>query len=236
MKVIISALFIESKVFIEKYKLKIKQDRLYKIYINEDSKILVIISGVGAINMAMATSYILYHYKVSIILNFGISASLGHSIGDLFLINKIMDFGSKKCYYPDILKKHNLNECDIITYALPQSDHKNILNNVHLIDMESSGFFQSALKFSELHKISLIKVVSDNANSGTLLKNLIEEICYNAFEKVDLFLNDYKIISNTILDDEDMENIEKHFSQNKLSATRKEIYKKNYIYNKLIHQ
>jgi nucleoside phosphorylase len=230
MKVIVSAIFIEAKVFIEKYNLKIIKDRFFKIYQNEDY--LVIISGVGKIKMAMATSYILYKINPSIIINFGISASLSHNIGDVFLINKIIDFASNRSYYPDILRKHNLKECDIITYDTPQSDDTNILNKNHLIDMEASGFFQSAFHFTALHKIMIIKVISDNANKGTLIKSMVQEICFNAFDKIDYFLQNYIVVENELFSKQDIEKINIVFEKNYLSATNKEIYKKKYLYEK----
>ncbi len=230
MKVIVTAIFIEAKAFIEKYKLKIAPDKFFKIYQNDDYSL--IISGVGKVKMAMATSYILHKINPSIIINFGISASLSHNIGDVFLINKITDFSSNRSYYPDILRKHNLQECDIITYDTPQTNDKNILNKNHLIDMEASGFFQSAFHFTSLHKIAIIKVISDNANKGTLIKTLIEEICLNAFDKVDYFLKNYIVIENELFSKEDMKKINHHFETNHLSATNKEIYKKKYLYEK----
>ena len=230
MKVIVSAIFIEAKVFIEKYNLRRTNDRFFKIYKNDDY--LVIISGVGKIKMAIATSYILQIVNPSIIINFGISASLSYNIGDVFLINKITDFENSRSYYPDILRKHNLKESDIITYDVPQSNDANIQTRKHLIDMEASGFFQSAFHFTSLHKIVILKTISDNANSGTLIKSMVETICFEAFKEVDYFLQNYIVEENELLSIEDMEKINLHFEQNHLSATRREIYKKQYLYDK----
>ena len=230
MKVIVSAIFIEVKAFIDKHNLKITQDKFFKIYQNDEY--LIIISGVGKVKMSMATSYILYKINPSIIVNFGISASLSHDIGDVFLINKITDFASKRSYYPDILRKHNLKECDIVTYDMAQTNDENILDTNHLMDMEASGFFQSAFHFSSLHKIAIIKTISDNANKGTLIKSLVEEICFNATKELDYFLKNYIVEENELFSLKDLEKIDNHCANNHLSASNKEIYKKKYLYEK----
>ena len=127
-----------------------KIDAPFEIFANDE--IIVIISGIGKINSAIATTYLLSKEKIDFIINFGIAGSKNRDIGEIFLINKI-----NNKLFPDILYPHPFNESEIVC-----SDEVVTKGDYPLVDMESEGFFRSATKFLPLENIFIIKIVSDN--------------------------------------------------------------------------
>jgi purine-nucleoside phosphorylase len=127
----------------------------FDIYENEQMKL--IISGVGKLKSAIATTYLLLKEpprKNDKIINFGIcgSATEKYKIGQPIIINKIEDSSSEKIYYPEILYTHSFSESTLTTFDFPVS--KNLVRkNDKLVDMEASGFFESANSFVLSHNI-----------------------------------------------------------------------------------
>ena len=161
---IVCAYFKEAKSLIKYFNLKKVNDK-FSIYENEN--ISLIISGQGKLNSAIATTFLLSTRNISHIINFGIAGSCEYKIGEIFLVNKINDK-----FFPDILISHSFRESEIICFdeVVTEGDYK-------LVDMESEGFFLSAIKFLKSHQIHLIKIVSDNLvcfrPSDEFMENLI---------------------------------------------------------------
>ncbi len=178
----VAALTSEAIPLIRHFKLK-KNLSHNKFDVYENEQIKLIISGTGKIKSAIATTYLLLKEppkKNDKILNFGIcgSASEKNKIGQVFVINKIEDAGSEKCYYPEILYTHSFSESSIFTY-----DHvvtkENMKRGSKLVDMESVGFFESANTFLLSHNIIILKIVSDYLSnekfSGSFVQSLVEK-------------------------------------------------------------
>jgi len=146
---IICAYLKEAKPLIKYFNLKKSNDK-FQIYENEN--ISLIISDRGALNSAIATTYLLSTRDINHIINFGIAGSSEYKIGEIFLVNKI-----NENLFPDILISHPFRESEIICF-----DEVVTEGNYKLVDMESEGFFRAGIKFLKAHQIHLIKVVSDN--------------------------------------------------------------------------
>jgi len=231
MKIIVFALFIEAKVFIHRLNLKQANDSYFKIFSNDDY--IVIISGVGKINSCLATSYLINKISDEIIsiTNYGICGSFTQRVGSSFLINKITDFDNGYDVYLDVLLSHNLFENSLISVSSPVLNKDDRLLNGSLFDMEGFGFFQGALKFLPRHKISIIKTISDNANS--ISSDMVIDIISKEFDKIMIFIDSYEINQEEILSSKDKSDIKKYCEDNRLSESSKEIYKKAFIYKKL---
>jgi len=190
---IISAMGIEAQSIIKYLNLKKTQGKPFETYQNE--KINLVISGVGKINAAGATSYLLKdtlkglnHSDYAI--NLGISGSLNDkfNVGDLALANKVVDYERKRNYYSDILVKHSLKEGSIQSI-----DTLNLAYEFEedLVDMESSAFFQIASKFLSVHQIYVLKVVSDKVSKNQpverLSKKHIDELIQGRLEEIFTF-------------------------------------------------
>ena len=190
---IITALYYEAKPIIDFFDLK-KIDDIFEIYIND--YIYLIISGSSKLKASCASSYILSKNKAPII-NIGVCA--GKSLGEPYFINKIIDIGSKREYYPDILFKHKLKENFISTYDNPISYELN-----GLVDMESSGVFVSASMFLKTSEIYFLKVVSDNFSpilEGAKVQSLIKEQLFHIESLVQFLSKKEKFIEDVLLDE-----------------------------------
>lgn len=144
----------EAMPLIDRYKLQKVDDEYFKIYANDEAKL--IITGIGSINSAIATTYLLTKYqakKEDIALNIGIAgANFNCEIGDIFKANKVIDYSTKSILSLDKEGK----KLTTVTNPSTQCDIKNTL-----VDMEGYGFAKSAMKFVEKENIMIYKVVSD---------------------------------------------------------------------------
>lgn len=181
---LLSATFTEAKPLIDIFKLKLKQNSSkLPIYVSE--RITLTVTGIGKINSAIGVAVTFYEFNKCynhIWLNFGLAGHKLFRIGDIYLVNKISDISSNKVFYPHInefeVKSHNC-----VTYDKQNNDYDN-----NLCEMESSGFFQSASKYSSKELIQIMKVISDNE---------IESINFFDKEKVyNLIINHKFLIIN----------------------------------------
>lgn len=173
----VAALRVEVDSLISKLNLAKHSDSPFSIYKN--SHLLIIISGVGSLNCAVATSYLLSRYtKPKKIINFGIAGSNTHTkIGEIKKINKIVDLCTNSVYH---LERGDTS----ISTAPMKIDNKYILKS-DLVDMESSGFYQAAKRFLSPKDIDIYKIASDYLEPLSvdkdgvkrLIESRIEEIC-----------------------------------------------------------
>jgi len=171
MTYILTALKSEADPIIDFFHLKKIDDKKFQIFTNE--KITLIISGIGKIESAIATTYLLPKPN-SILINIGICGSPKHKKGELFQIKKIIDKSSTKVVH--LKGKYIFNTQSITCCDTPQNDKIKFKNS--LVDMESFGFYKSAKKFVKDENIYLIKVVSDNISNNILTKNEVYDLIY----------------------------------------------------------
>ena len=159
----------ESLPIIKFYNLKqIKSDHMFQVFRNVYSNIFLIITGIGKIRSASATMYLYgVHTKLKnqIWINIGICGHKNYSLGNGYLVNKITDKSSNQNFYPIQAFSHNFFTSSCIT-----CDKPNINYCKSLYDMESSGFFCTALKFSTSELIHLFKIISDNETNKINIK------------------------------------------------------------------
>ncbi len=157
-------------------------------------------------------------------INLGICGSLNNkfNVGDLVLVNKVVDYEKKRKYYTDILVKHNLKE-----------------GSIHLVDMESSAFFEIASKFLPVHQVYVLKIVSDKVSKNQPLEKLtnkyIDELIYDKLEEIFSFT---KLVSSLlklfqpILQQQDEEIIKKISITLKLTFSQTKQLENAYAYFK----
>ena len=196
---IITALFIEAKPIIEKYKLKKdKTSQKFQIFSNE--KIKLIISGVGRIKSAMALMKIIENMEINendFILNIGFCGSLNKNekLGKIIIPAQILNaYNLKQTFYPDMLYNHDF--CEGILICCDKVLERNNLNlslesveTGKYVDMESIGFLEAANHFFKRDKILILKIISDTLetekNKREILnfedKDLIEDIYLKIF-------------------------------------------------------
>jgi adenosylhomocysteine nucleosidase len=161
------ATMLEAKPFVLGMSLRQTREIPFRLFQNE--RILLIISGIGKANAAMATVYGCMQFKPACICNLGAAgaAHFGYDLGEIFHIQKIVepdrpDFNSRKprVHQPDLLagfKKAILATSD--RPVLNPKERKELSINADLIDMEGASVAQACRTFNK--KCYLFKFVSD---------------------------------------------------------------------------
>jgi len=214
LKAIISAFYKEVAPIIKYYKLK-KENTPFEIFKNDE--IIVIISGIGKINSAIATTYLLSNYDIDFCINFGIAGSSKFEVGEIFLINKI-----NKNLYPDILYSHPFSESEIIC-----SDEIITNGEFRLVDMESEGFFKAATKFIPLENIFIIKIVSDNLVCFRPDDDFMDNLISPHLQNITTFIDNLEKKEKFKFNEKYLENLVTTYH---LSKSQKEILKNKIIY------
>lgn len=181
----ITAIQPEAFPLITHYGLRSTNARYGRLYISEETvsdeeKVLLTISGVGAVSAAMSLSEVFTLYppkKNDILINIGICGATNATIGDVFRINKITDISDNRDFYPDILQPTVFREAPLLTVPT-------ISNNPHgLTDMEASGIYQAGVPFFSPDRMFFYKLVSDFGSAfpkpdevSRLVENALPEI------------------------------------------------------------
>lgn len=160
---IFSAFYAEAKNIIDHYGLKKeKSPETVRFDVFANDSIRLVITGVGEINAAAAVSNIGGAYGISPddeILNVGCGAGFGNEtcLGSIFLGNKLTEQMTGRTFYPDMLMKTNLMECEIVTVARVLNEGCDSV----VYDMEATAVYQAAAFFVGPHRMHFIKLVSD---------------------------------------------------------------------------
>ncbi len=197
---IITATNPEAKFFINYLKLKkINSIKEFQIYFND--KFSLTISGIGKINSAISvctTYHELGKIKNNCWINIGIAGHASSIIGELFIINKIIDSASLKNYYPYSPNITRISQLSCTTYDKVDQKYSDSLS-----DMELSGFYKTANKYSYRELIHSLKIVSDNRQNSFNYdeKDKIEKMFEAKKKHFDIFFEKVlKIWSNNITD------------------------------------
>lgn len=160
---IFSAFYAEAKNIIDHYSLKKKKSpETVRFDVFANDSIRLVITGVGEINAAAAVSNIGGAYGISPddeILNVGCGAGFSNEtcLGSIFLGNKLTEQMSGRTFYPDMLMKTNLMECEIVTVTRVLNEGCDSV----VYDMEAAAVYQAAALFVGPHRMHFIKLVSD---------------------------------------------------------------------------
>ncbi len=180
MTYILCALHAEAAMFIDAWNLEKSDDRHFLIYENTNTKL--IISGIGKLSAAIATTYLLQKYdakKEDRLYNIGTCSSKKEEIGAFIMIGKIIDVSTNKSYL--LHTKGEALSC--VEKPIVSADDIQTTYG----DMESVGIYIASKKFLPLTAISILKVVSDQLNPTIPKKEQILALFkphFKVFEKV----------------------------------------------------
>ncbi|MCW7480762.1 phosphorylase [Leptospira kanakyensis] len=179
MSALFFAVLSEAKPWLTKLEAKpISHSGKFRIFQKDNH--YIIISGTGKLSMALAVSEFAHtlskpERNQMKVWNLGIAGSgrSEHKLGDFFWINKISDVSSSKDFYPDrILNSNFKKETNLKTFDRPVTKEKQRdrfislnseeLENLNLVDMEGSGFFEATSLYFPLENIAVGKLVSDH--------------------------------------------------------------------------
>lgn len=157
------ALNCEARPLIDAWKLSKQADaRPFHCYGGADR--VVVVSGVGKIAMAGAIGHTMARYSgggLPILLNFGIAGHPYLPCGSQVLVEKLVDSENGRCFYPKFVFDLPCQTKHLISYPRMATQYQVDA----LYDMEASGFYELALRFSTSELIHCLKLVSDNRDS-----------------------------------------------------------------------
>ena len=199
---LITALKAESDPFIQHFRLKKDNALDFPYFVNQKLNVGLIGVGVGKKNIKSRINDFLKlnnHKEVQFI-NVGIAGGKKSktNIGELFMINKILDDSSDKKYYPEIIIDHGLNESSITTVGTPVLDGGKKYDT--LVDMEAHEIFSICSKFVPVHDISIIKIVSDHMDGHELYNHpsIVSELFKEKMNEIIHFINQFKLIDKVV--------------------------------------
>ena len=156
----IIALPAEARPVIEHFRLRDRRtDSGFPVYRNDGMALAV--SGPGKVAAAAATASLAAHGSnraTTAWLNIGIAGHATHTVGSGFLVHHISDRATGKNWYPPQLIDADLPRGSLQTVDVPETGYAGDT----LYDMEASGFFPVACRYSTAELVQCFKVVSDN--------------------------------------------------------------------------
>jgi len=175
------ATHLEAKPFIGGFSMIKLESEPFPVYRNEN--MILVISGIGKANSAMACAYSCLKFNPHCIINLGAAGATGdgHTLGESFHITMALDyerpqFKSKAPHRhtPDILE--NFSYSTIATFDRPildPAERQKLAKKAALIDMECASVIQTCIKFKT--KCYIFKFVSDTPEH-TMDDDIIENI------------------------------------------------------------
>lgn len=222
---IFTALYCEAQGLISHYHLtKDTHITKFQVFVNEAEGICLTITGTGNIAAAVAVTNVCTVFgagKDDFLINYGICAGkLSEYLGQIFMCNEIVEEGTDRVFYPDIIYKHSFQEAGIVTGNKVQSiTDKDSFKTAEfgagsgkrtvLYDMEAAAVYQAGAYFFAPHQMSFLKVVSDCGNVSSVTKDMAEQLMNSHLKETAEYILQLKKIQqdNTnrdVLDEEAM--------------------------------
>lgn len=194
---LVLALDAEARPIINHFGLKkIQNKQPFPIYTSSGYQL--IISGVGRCNSAAATTWLAsFNHSDSasnnkVWVNIGIAGHKNKPLGDVMCCHKITEHSTNKNWYPVQLKSA-LQSADLLTVDQVTANYTD--NSLH--DMEASGFYSSALRFTTAELAQCVKIVSDNETNAVenINKKLVNDLIGNNLEKIEIYADSLREFS-----------------------------------------
>ncbi len=173
---LIVALPSEAAPLIDNFRLsRCTKARGLKVYGRDN--IRLVIAGVGKIAAAAAVGYIAGTEPADarhIWINIGIAGHATLPKGSLAIAHRIIDRATGATFYPAFACPVPCDSYSLTCHDAPNTAYA----DAEMHDMESSGFFATASRFSSVEFIHSIKVISDNSarDIGLLTREIISEM------------------------------------------------------------
>jgi len=176
---------LEARALLERFDLRLIQPRPFRLYASA-SGLALTISGMGKTASAAATAHAcatLCREEDSLqmpgLLNYGIAGHGAAAVGTSFMVNRIMDAGSGRSYYPTLRAGLKASTA-LITVDRPELEYPEAV----AYDMEASGFWAAGSSMTEPDRIQIFKLISDNPSqhASRLGKTELERVLSKAVE------------------------------------------------------
>jgi len=185
---LVVALPAEGRPLIERYRLSEKTTLgTFRMYRHADMSL--IISGPGKIASAAATALLAGRNtpgKQVAWLNIGIAGHATYNTGQSLLAHRITDHATGKSWYPPQLFDLSTTTSSLLTVDVPENSyHQDVA-----YDMEASGYYSVASRFSSAELVQCFKVVSDNReqSTATLTAERCMQLVTQKLDEIDLLV------------------------------------------------
>jgi len=189
---IVCALQWEATPIIKRLKLKKNLEILaYPVFSNSSTSLIV--SGVGTIAAASATTLILASSPEppDLICNIGTAgASYPWKVGDLALVKQGYSHSTGRSYFPDLSIRSTFPTATLESFDRPVSDSLSLRDKEALVDMEGAGFYLAAERFLGPDQIQLIKVVSDLLDPKPFKREALEILIEQKLGDILIYLDE----------------------------------------------
>lgn len=157
----VCALMPEARPVIDAFKLKKQPEHTsFSVFANSDN-VQLIVSGIGPVASAGAVAYLhgIDHSRKNVIwVNVGIAGHASLPLGTVRLAHRIDSTMNRQRWFPPICFRSDLQSESLLTFTEPQSCYP----PGTMIDMEGSGFYAMASRFSTVEVVHCLKIISDN--------------------------------------------------------------------------
>ncbi|MBT3362070.1 MAG: 5'-methylthioadenosine/S-adenosylhomocysteine nucleosidase [Chloroflexi bacterium] len=179
---IIMATMLEAAPLVDILKMEKIEHGPFELYKNNEA--VLVISGIGKANAAMATAYCCLTFGPKRIINLGAAGALGpsHTLGEMYHINKVIEhdrpeLGSDKLHVhiPGVLP--GFQTATLATGDKPVVDgdaRSQLSRHADLVDMEAAAVVQTSIRFKT--PCLLFKMVSDtpeHLNHSDIIKHIM---------------------------------------------------------------
>jgi len=175
---IVTALKPEAQAFVDKYKLR--KSKLGEFSLFSNSKMMLIISGVGVKKAAMATQTLINHFDITdddVYINVGIcGSSRDYEIGELIEIGEIK-------YQHEVKQLQNATQNSIRCLDLEADNSED-----SIVDMESYGFCDAVFHSPAIKNIYILKVVSDHFEPHKVTKDTTKSLVFNVIDDINIII------------------------------------------------
>jgi len=124
-------------------------------------RIALVVTGPGKSAAAAGTDFLAILGncpRTAIWVNFGVAGHAERQIGEVLLARSIMDAESGQTWRPILPRDRLCPADDLLTLDRPDLHYR----HQGLLDMEVSGFFPTACRYTSTELVQVLKVVSDN--------------------------------------------------------------------------
>ncbi len=225
-----TALHSEARPLIEHFDLEKSTDSK-RLDLFENDELKLIVSGIGKLRSAIATSYLLTRNMTSghgAVINIGIGGSVtkNRPIGELSYVHKITDHATGREYFPEAVLSHDMPGAEVETFDKPVGQNEKISITGDLVDMEASGFYQASSLFVETHAVYCLKVVSDYLEWSHLSKEFVSGLIHRNMPTINRFfqrLTEFHRPEPELIRPEDQERIVMIVANLKLTSAQSDL-------------
>jgi adenosylhomocysteine nucleosidase len=160
---LVAALPAEAKPIAARFGLeRVQPDIAFPVY--RGRHLTLVVTGPGKVNAAAATAFLGSLggcSKEAIWVNFGIAGHAERRVGEVLLASRIRDSGSGQVWNPSLPAVPPFPADCLLTLDRPDLGYE----HEGMVDMEASGFFPTACRYSSFDLVQVLKVISDNRNN-----------------------------------------------------------------------